>query len=182
MAPTIRIVSLRVGRRKGHPIPDRPTRRDPIPCSARTLRMQRAPPVLSYHTGQKIPHERRAEAIREATGTNDAEGMKLCGKRRKDPAPSPFRTTFIAAAPHRVLRAKNKHPEDHPPPRHRCIPARPPSPDRKEIDTTSVRDRDGCGASGRTATKKEDGRHSGRPPGFVRFRRKVLRKRVYDFD
>ncbi len=86
MAPTIRIVSLRVGETK------RPSDTQP-PDTPRSDSLFRpnAPdaaggPVLSYHTGQKIPRERRAEV----TGTDDVKGMKLCGKRRKNTGTLPF--------------------------------------------------------------------------------------------
>ncbi len=133
MAPTIRIVSLRVGRRKGRPIPDHPTRRDPIPCSARTLRMQRAVPPRSFIPYRTAPPRANGELKRP---------------------PFPHDVHRGGSAP--CSAGEKQISGGSSPPRHRCIPARPPSPDRKEIDTPSVpiRDRNGCGASGRTATKK----------------------------
>lgn len=180
MAPTIRIVSLRVGRRKGHPIPDRPTRRDPIPCSTRTLRMQRAAPVLSYHTGQKS----RANGEPKRHGKRRHERCGRYGEVRKAPqrhrrpplsarrSSRRLRTVFCGRKTNIrriVLR----------PATGASLHVRPPRIAKKSTRRPSA----SGGSRMRTdGDKKEDDRRSGRPPGFVRFRRKVLRKRVYDFD
>ncbi len=154
MAPTIRIVSLRVGRRKGHPIPDRPTRRDPIPLFHPNAPDTAGGPSPFFHTiPDKNPARTASRSGTGSAGTNDAEGMGRCGKRRKDTGTLPF--------PHDVhrggsapWRAKNKRSAGSSPAPHRCIPARPPSPDRKEIDTPSVRIRRVADADGRRQKKR----------------------------
>lgn len=149
MAPTIRIVSLRVGRRKGHPIPDRPTRRDPIPGSTRTLRMQRAASrsFIPYRTENPA---RTARA--EAAGTNGAEGMGKCRKRRKDTSALPFPHDVHrgGSAPWRAKNKRSAGSSSAPPPAHPCASVFPGSQGNRHAVRPHPEGR-GCG---RTATKK----------------------------